>query len=99
MVGMPIIKDNFNSEDRVRTVMFRLLSHHADFVKSLAEVLMSKALGNDEEANRLCDKWRIEFGKRECEIQQYYDHSLAFKQYMFILSAKSNIDAPLINFD
>ena len=79
--------------------MIRLLNHHAYFVKSLSEVLLKKALGNDAEAEKLCDEWRREFGKRECEIQQYYDHSLAFKQYLFVLSTKSNIDAPLINFD
>ena len=98
-VGLPLIERHFNSEYRVRTVMARLLMHHADFVKSLAKVLVKKALGDDEAANKLCDEWRVEFGKREADIELYYDHSLAFKQYMFVLSTKTNISAPMINFD
>ena len=79
--------------------MARLLMHHADFVRSLANVLTKKALGDDEAADKLCDEWRGEFGKREADIELYYDQSLAFKQYGYVLMTKSNIDSPLINFD
>ena len=65
----------------------------------LADVLWAKALGNDALAEKLCDEFRIEFGKREVDIERWYDHSLAFKQITFTLSTKSNISAPLINFD
>ena len=57
-----------------------------------------KALAKDEEADKLLDDFRKDFGKREAAIEKYYDHSLAFKQYTFVFSTKSKA-APIINFD
>ena len=98
-VGRDLIAAHYNSDVRLRTVSVRLLEHHADFVTMLADVLIAKALAKDEEASRLAESFRIEFGKREAEIELWYDHSLAFKQYAYMLSVKSNTDEVVINFE
>jgi hypothetical protein len=97
-VGRPLIEKHFNSDDRVKTVSVRLLMHHADFTEMLCDALIKKALAKDDEADRVLSDFRVEFGKRESELELFYDHSLAFKQYTFVFSTKSNA-APIINFD
>ena len=96
--GRALIEKHYNYEDRARTLSVRLLEHHADFYSKLSEALVKKALAMDEEADALLDELRRDFGKREAAIEKYYDHSLAFKQYMFVFATKRKA-APIINFD
>ena len=58
-----------------------MLEHHADFAEMHAAALYEKALGNDERALELGEKFRIEFGRRECEIQPYFDQ---YECFMFL---------------
>jgi hypothetical protein len=89
--GREILKKYFNSDDRIRTVSVRLLWHHADFVDMLSDALYEKALGHDEEADKLINALRIEFGKREPEIEKYYDHFLEFyTQTIYLFNIRSN---------
>ena len=76
--GRELIREHYNSDYRVRTVSVRLLEHHADFAEMHAAALYEKALGNDERALELGKNFRIEFGRRECEIQRYFDQYECF---------------------
>ena len=92
--GRELIKEHYNSDYRVRTVSVRLLEHHAFFAEKHAEALYEKALGHDEAASELADKLRIEFGKRECEIERYFDQRLGFSYIKYdIFDVKTNVDA------
>ena len=69
-----IIKKNYNSEYRLRTVSVRLIEHHTEFLKLLADWMIAKAKGESKERTEfLFNRFRIEFGKRECEIEKYFD--------------------------
>jgi hypothetical protein len=43
----------------------------------LADFLIEKAEGRTEGARAAYERYRVEFGKREAEIERYYDHFLA----------------------
>ena len=92
--GRELIKEYYNSDYRVRTVSVRLLEHHADFAEMLAAALYEKALGNDEGCAELGEKMRLEFGKREAELEKYYDHCICFRYLKaLIFDTKTNRDA------
>ena len=69
-----IIKKNYNSEYRLRTVSVRLIEHHTEFIRLLADWMIAKAMGESKERTQyLFDRFKNEFGKREIEIEQYFD--------------------------
>ena len=76
--GRRLIDSHYNSNYRVRTVSVRLLEHHLDYTRMLADALYEKALGNDDAADEKFESMRVEFGKRECDIQAYFDHCQCF---------------------
>ena len=82
--GRKLIEEHYNSDYRVQTVSVRLLEYHLEFCKLLAETLKKKAVGNDNEAKELFNKFRVEFGKHEVEIERYYDHALYMGRYQRI---------------
>ncbi len=91
--GRKLIEEHYNSDYRVRTVSVRLLEHHAYFAEKHAEALYEKALGNDDKASELNEQLRIEFGKREREIEPYFDQRLCFNYLKTdIFNVKTNVD-------
>ena len=82
--GRALVDAHYNSDYRVQTVSVRLLEYHLEFCKMLAEALKKKAVGNDEEAKELFNKFRVTFGKHEAEIERYYDHALYMGRYQRI---------------
>jgi hypothetical protein len=91
--GRKLIEEHYNSDYRVRTVSVRLLEHHAFFAEKHAEALYEKALGNDGKASKLADDLRIEFGKREVEIEPYFDQRLGFSYLKYdIFDVKTNVN-------
>ena len=79
--GRALIESHYNSDYRVRTVSVRLLEYHQELCMKLAEVLKLKAVGDDKGASEKFAELRISFGKHECEIETFYDHSLYFSRY------------------
>ena len=91
--GRALVREHFNSEIRVRTVAARLLSHYLDLLERTAELMAAKAVGNDREATRLLDAFREDFGRRECEIEPYFNHCSYFNFLQYIVVGHtSNID-------
>ena len=70
---------------RVQTVSMGLLRRHAEFVQGVAEFMKLKARGNDEEALKSYNAFRVRFGTYEVELERYFDHFLAFRDYKQIL--------------
>ena len=79
--GRKLIEKHYISEVRVHTLSLKLLEYHADLCDMLADFMSEKALGNDERADELFQKARIEFGKHEPLLQEYYDHFNIFGAY------------------
>ena len=69
-----IIKKNYNSEYRLRTVSVRLIEHHTEYLRLLADWMIAKANGEPKEKTKfLFERFKNEFGKREIEIERYFD--------------------------
>ena len=79
------VKANYTSPVRVETVSVRLLEAHLEFCELLCDALMEKCVGNNDEANELYRKFRVEFGKREVAIERYYD------QWLWMTYLKTNV--------
>ena len=67
---------HINAPVRVQTVSMQLLCHHADFCVGLAKCMIPKCQGKHAEAKALFDAFFAEFGKRELEIERYYDQHM-----------------------
>ena len=88
--GRALVREHFNSEIRVQTVAVRLFSHYLDLLEKTAEVMAAKAMGKDEEATRLLDTFKEEFGRRECEIEPYFNHNCYFNFLHYIVVGHSS---------
>jgi hypothetical protein len=58
---------------RAQTVSFRLLDDFLFFAQKIADCMILKCFGASREAKALYNDFRIEFGKREVEIERYFD--------------------------
>jgi hypothetical protein len=76
--GLTLIRSHYNMPYRVQTASVRILEMHAKYAQLLAEALIPKAQGNDDEADRLYAVLKAETGKQEIYFQTCYDHGLAF---------------------
>jgi len=87
--GRELIAAHYNKPFRVQTASVRVLELHAEFVELLADALIPKAQGNDEEAKRLRDVFMAQIGKKEVYFETCYDHHLAFYAYERIFNSKT----------
>ena len=62
---------------RPQAIAWRLLKHHADWCEGIAKVMIEKCQGNTDKATELMQNFVDEFGKREYEIEDYFDFYLA----------------------
>ena len=62
---------------RLQAVSKRLLWYHAEYVSGLVPFFAAKAVGDTEGARKACERFRLEFGKYEEQIEAHYDHFLA----------------------
>lgn len=91
--GRALVREHFNSEIRVQTVAVRLFSHYLDLLEKTAELMIKKAIGDDREATRLLEAFKEEFGRRECEIEPYFNHNCFFNfLHYVVVGHTSNID-------
>ena len=87
--GRALIESHYNSDYRIRTVSVRLLEFHAKYADMLADMLIMKAVGNDEAAMQRFEEMRDECGKYELQFENYYDHGLIFHYTRVKASAKT----------
>jgi hypothetical protein len=94
--GRELIKEHYNSDYRIRTASVRLLEKHANYADLLADALIPKTQGKDDEADALFAKMAEEFGKEEAAIQNCYDHGLAFTSLKSIFKTRTRDMGPII---
>ena len=92
----PLVERNYNSEFRVQTVSVRLIEKHMKYAELLADAMVAKALGEDDEADGLYKKMCLECGKFEAEIERWYDHGLAFRSLNKIFESRTIDREPVI---
>ena len=91
--GRALVREHGRSDIRIETVGVRLLSHYLDLLEKTAEVMAEKALGHDAEATRLLEAFKEEFGRRECEIEPYFNHNCYFNfLHYIVVGHTSHID-------
>ena len=73
---LPFYEAHKNMPMRAQTVSYRLLGHFLAYCEGLAPILVLKCSGLDAEAVEAYARFLNEFGKREQEIERYYDQSL-----------------------
>ncbi len=94
--GRELIKSHFNSDVRVQTVAVRLLDLHAEYILHIADAFIKKALGEDEEAEKIFIKAAEEVGKREIEFEPFYDHTLVFYSWDPVAHSRGKVEEPII---
>lgn len=91
--GRALVKAHYNSDIRVQTVAVRLLSHYIDLLEKTAAIIAKKAAADDAAAKCLLEDFEEDFGKRECELERYFNHCFFYKFLHFIaVSNASKID-------
>lgn len=76
--GKKLIEEHYNSDYRVRTVSVRMLEFHVRYCELFADVLIEKAVGNDDAAKAKMEIMKAEVGKFELAFERWFDHALYF---------------------
>ena len=63
---------------RAQTVSYRILARYLEYCKNIANLLVLKSSGKEYAAKDAYDKFRIEFGKYELEMERCYDQQMCF---------------------
>ena len=84
-LGKELVKSHYNSDIRVETVSVRLLEHYLELCKWTGKLIERKAVGDDEGAKAIYNEFEEYFGKRECEIERYYNHCFYFNYMHYIV--------------
>ncbi len=83
--GRKLVREHYDSDIRVETVSVRLLEHYLDLVESFGKIMARKAFADDEGAKAILSEFEESFGKRECEIERYFNHTLFFNYLHWIV--------------
>lgn len=84
-LGEELVKNHYNSDIRVQTVSARLLEHYIDLCKWIGKLIAKKAAGDDEAAKVIYNEFEEHFGKRECEIERYFNHCFFFNYMHYVI--------------
>ncbi len=72
----PFVEEHKNMPYRAQTVSYRILRRYLNYCKNVAELLALKAEGQEHLAKAEWNKFRIEFGKYELEMERCYDQQM-----------------------
>lgn len=61
---------------RPQTVAWRILLRHTEFCEGIAQIMMEKCIGHNQEAHALFEQFKRDFGKYDLELERYFDFSL-----------------------
>ena len=86
-----IALENMAMPFRVQTVSMGLLRRHGEYIRGIADFMILKAQGKDEEALEKLEAFRVRFGAYETELERYFDHMLTFRQFRVIVDTATVI--------
>ena len=75
--GRQLIKEHYNSSDRIKTVSVRLLEMHADYFELLARTFAYKADGDNENAVKSYEELEAHINATEIYTEKYFEHYIA----------------------
>ncbi len=79
---------------RAQTVAYKLLRYFTEYVDGITDALILKAHGAGAEAKRVYEAFMAEFGKRECEIELWYDQGMCGQAWSFGVFNKPEANLP-----
>jgi len=71
-----VIAEHKNLPTRPQSNAWRILLRHTEYCDGLADVFTEKALGHNEEAWEMLQKFYEEFGKYDLELERWFDFGL-----------------------
>ncbi|MBR2365802.1 MAG: DUF4838 domain-containing protein [Oscillospiraceae bacterium] len=80
-----LVKTHMSMPTRPQTVSWRLLLRHAEYAEKLSKIMQVKAVGHENLARELGEKFIQDFGKYEFELERYFDHGLGMGAVEFLL--------------
>ena len=72
------VEEHKNMPYRAQTVSYRILRRYLEYCKNVARLFELKASGKEHAAKAAYDKFRVEFGKYELEMEHCYDQQMCF---------------------
>ena len=91
--GRSLVEKYFDSTVRVHTVASRLFGHYLDLIEGFLGIIKAKAIADDKEALRLYNEFEESFGKRECEIERYFNQCFFFNSVHYhAVSTESKVE-------
>ena len=88
--GRKLVDEHYNSDIRVQTVSVRLLEYYLELLEKLGEIVKFKAVGDDESAKELYNKFELDFGKYEPAIEKYFNQCFFFNFLNFMVFSNSS---------
>lgn len=80
-----LVEECYNSSARVQTISVRLFEHYIDLFEGLCKVVSKKCVGNDKAAQEEYDVFETEYGKRETEIERYFNQTFFFNYLHYMV--------------
>jgi hypothetical protein len=90
----PFIESHRVMPYRAQTVAHKLLRYYVEYVDGITEALILKAHGAGAEAKRVYESFMAEFGKKECEIELWYDQAMCGQAWSFGVFNKPEANLP-----
>ena len=91
---LTLVRDNYNSSVRARTVLVRILERYLEFVKLWAKALIHKSQGRNEEAVAAYEDIRLYLGSSEKNFDAYDDflQKSGFTKFMMLYNVPETIN-------
>lgn len=87
-----IAQEHMLMPTRPQTVAWRVLLRYTEFCEGLAQVMLEKCVGHNQEAHALFTQFKKDFGKYDLELERYFDFSLFAIAYTSITKDCPNVD-------
>ena len=69
----PFVEAHKNMPKRAQTVSYRILRRYLEYLMGLADIAILRSMGAGKEARELYNKFMLDFGKFEIELERYFD--------------------------
>ena len=87
--GKELVRSHCNSPDRVKNIAVRLLEIQCEYAPLLANAMMLKAVGKDEEALEYTNTAIASYlGREERYYEKYFDFDLTIRHICTLLKKK-----------
>ena len=87
--GRRIAKKLLTLGERPASALAQILSVHSDYLDMLADALILKARGSNDEATEAFERMREFISEREVYIERYFDFNLAMEAYRMVFKNRA----------